>query len=493
VRRRPQLPLDLIVLDRTSAETLYRQLYLQLAKLITDGNLPLNFRLPSSRTLAQKIKVSRNTVVSAYEQLAVEGYIEAKRGSQTIVTATPNPARRPDSATPQELADPFSDRGRQIVAQLLNYNYSGIAHRQSLQPGIPDLRHFPFVAWRRILTHRLQAGGDDIFSYQHFQGYPPLQRVIAHYLATARGVRCVPEQVIITNGAQAAFDLLVRLLTDPGDLVWMEEPGYPAAHSAFVAAGASVAPMPVDATGWDLSSPPEGKLRLIYVTPSCQSPLGVTMRLEQRICLTEIAQRHDAWIVEDDFDGEYQFSGSSILALQGVTAVSRTIYVGTFSKTVFPALRIGFMVLPVRMITNISQALFLTGQYASALLQAALADFIEGGYFTTHLGRMRRLYERRRTEFMALCQLHLGKWLHPASAISGIQTLWYCREGLNDIVIARKARACDVVVTPLSLHYRYGPARHGLIMGFTALERPALEIELKALARILAELAPSKS
>ena len=484
--RRPELLLDLIALDRTSDEPLYRQLYLRLVELIMDGSLPKDGRLPSSRALAQKIKVSRNTVVSAYQQLDVEGYVQAQRGSQTFVAAAPagSSARRPQA--PKEFADPLSRRGRQIVSQPMNF--FGLAHRRSLQPGLPDVTQFPFVTLRRIIARRLQAGGDYVFGYQHIAGYPPLKRAIARYLAVARGVRCEPDQVVITNGAQPAFDLLARILTDPGDSVWMEDPGYPAAQSAFVAAGASILPLTVSAEGWDLSPSSEARIRAIYVTPSCQSPLGLTMRLDQRLRLAEIAREHAAWIVEDDFDGEYRFSGNAVPALQSVTADSRTIYVGTFSKTLFPALRIGYVILPLNMVANISQAMYLTGQYASGILQAALADFIEEGHFTTHLGRMRRLYGKRREDFMVRCQSELGEWLDPIPVDSGIQSLWYCREGLDDVEITNRARENGVVVTPLSLHYRQSRPRHGLILGYTALEPPALHGELRTLRRIFIDL-----
>jgi GntR family transcriptional regulator/MocR family aminotransferase len=484
--RRPELLLDLIALDRKSDEPLYRQLYLRLIELIMDGSLPIGGRLPSSRGLAQKIKVSRNTVVGAYQQLEVEGYVQTQRGSQTFVAAAPTRLITRRIEEPEGQNDPLSKRGRQIVSQPMNF--FGLAHRRSLQPGIPDVSHFPFVTLRRIIAHRLQAGGDYVFGYQHITGYPPLKQAISRYLAAARGVRCEPDQIVITNGAQPAFDLLARILTDPGDSVWMEDPGYPAAQSAFVAAGASITPLPVSAEGWRLSAPPEDKPRAIYVTPSCQCPLGVTMRLEQRLRLAELARAYDAWIIEDDFDGEYRFSGNAVPALQGVTADSRTIYVGTFSKTMFPALRIGYMILPSNMVANLSQAMFLTGQYASGILQAALADFIEEGYFTTHLGRMRRLYGKRREEFMVSCQSELGEWLDPAPTDSGIQSLWYCRSGLNDVEITLRARESGVVVTPLSLHYRQSPPRHGLILGYTALERSALQTELRTLRRIFMDL-----
>ena len=279
--RRPELLLDLIALDRKSPEPLHRQLYLRLIELIMDGSLPFDGRLPSSRALAQKINVSRNTVVSAYQQLEVEGYVQAQRGSQTFVATAPTEATTHRIEGLTSAKDPLSKRGRQMISQPMNF--FGLADRRSLQPGLADVTHFPFVTLRRIIAHRLQAGGDYVFGYQHISGYPPLKRAIARYLAAARGVRCEPDQVVITNGAQPAFDLLARILTDPGDSVWMEDPGYPAAQSAFVAAGASIMPLPVSAEGWELFAPPEERLRAIYVTPSCQSPLGVTMRLDHRL------------------------------------------------------------------------------------------------------------------------------------------------------------------------------------------------------------------
>jgi GntR family transcriptional regulator / MocR family aminotransferase len=483
--RRLQIPLDLIVLDRENGDALYRQLYVILRDLIMSGVLPFNLRLPSSRALSEDLGISRNTVVSTYEQLEIEGFVEARRGSQTYVAAAPKTLPGEASGHCAVPTDPLSARGRQMVEETLDY--AGMAHRRSMQPGIPDVRYFPFNTWRRILTRRLQAGGDDVFGYHYRSGYPPLQRVIARYLATARGVRCEPEQIIITNGAQSAFDLFARILTDPGDTVWVEEPGYPAAQSAFKAAGASIKPLLVTTDGWDLSNPPEGRIRVIYVTPSCQSPLGVTMRLEERLQLTEIAKRHGAWIIEDDFDGEYRFAGRPVPALQGITPDSRTIYVGTFSKTVFPALRIGFTILPENMVANLSQAIFVSGQYPSTLLQAALADFMVEGHFTTHLGRMRRLYGKRREQFEALCEKYLGEWLYPANAESGIQSLWYFRGYFNDVDIVRRCRDVGVVMTPLSIHYGHALARHGLIFGYTALEPEAMKAELMALRAVLVD------
>jgi len=233
---------------------------------------------------------------------------------------------------------------------------------------------------------------------------------------------------------------------------------------------------------------PDDPIRVIYVTPSCHYPLGTTMRLDQRRLLIEIAKTKNAWIIEDDFDGEYRFAGAAIPALHGVTPNSRTIYVGTFSKTIFPSLRIGFMVLPKHIIGNFALASFLTGQYASTLMQSALADFISDGHFTTHLGRMRRLYRKRREHFMSLCGSYLGHWLEPTSNDAGIQSLWYCKTAIKDEHILDMARRRDIVAMPLSVHYWHGNARNGLIFGYAALETSVIERELASLRSIFQQL-----
>ena len=255
---------------------------------------------------------------------------------------------------------------------------------------------------------------------------PPLKAAIARHLETSRGVSCDPEQIVITGGAQAAFDVLARLLLNPEDAVWMEEPGYPGAQGSFVAAGAKLVPLRVGPTGWDLR-PPSEPIRLIYVTPSCQCPLGVTMRMEQRFQLIDIARQNDAWILEDDFDGEYRFSGRPVPAMQGNDPSGRTIYVGTFSKTIFPSLRLGFMVLPRRLAEAAQRAMFLTGHSPPLILQGGLADFISEGHFATHLARIRRIFAKRREMFQHHCAGFLGAWLKPVGSESGIQALWDAR------------------------------------------------------------------
>src|SRR6185369_2183156 len=219
------------------------------------------------------------------------------------------------------------------------------------------------------------------------------------YLKIARGVRCRPEQIVVTTGAQAALDLLARILLDAGETVWMEEPGYYGAQAAFVAAGAELVPLHVDNQGWRLAPPTNVTPRVIYVTPACQHPLGMTMRMDQRLRLLELAERLDAYVIEDDFDGEYRFLGRPVQAMQGSDTFDRVIYVGTFAKLLFPALRLGFMVIPEFLLPDFSRLLSITGQFAPLLLQAALADFIDEGHMSMHLKRMRRIYAARRQTF----------------------------------------------------------------------------------------------
>jgi GntR family transcriptional regulator/MocR family aminotransferase len=305
--------------------------------------------------------------------------------------------------------------------------------------------------------------------YYCYAGHPSLREAVAKYLGIARGVDCSPEQVVVVTGAQAALDLVARILLDQGDTVWMEEPGYLGARSALLGSGARLGPLRVTRQGWEFGDGGLSPPRLIYVTPSCQWPLGTIMRMEERLQLLALAERHDAWIVEDDYDGEYRFRGRPIPAMQGLDRSSRVIYVGTFGKTLFSSLRLGFLVVPPELSESFDRAISITGQFAPQLLQHTLADFIRQGHFAAHLKRMRRLYARRQQQFVALCRQHLARWMTVAENDSGMQLLGRFVASFDDREVAAEALRHGIDVQPVSINYHHDDPEHGLLLGFAGL------------------------
>jgi GntR family transcriptional regulator/MocR family aminotransferase len=352
---------------------------------------------------------------------------------------------------------------------------------------MPDAESFPFGTWSRLLARRAKVARNDLFGTYNVDGYPPLQQAIASYIKVARGVRCRPEQIVITTGAQAALDLLARVLLDAGDAAWVEEPGYYGAQAAFVAAGAQLVPLHVGEQGWRLDPPANQTPRLIYVTPACQHPLGATMRMDQRLRLIELAERMDAYVIEDDFDGEYRFLGRPVQAMQGADTSDRVIYVGTFAKLLFPALRLGFMVLPEFLLPHISSVLSITGQFAPLLLQAALADFIDEGHMSAHLKRMRKIYAARRQVFRRLAQSELSEWMTLRPTDAGIQFVGELRSGLDDVAIAAAARRRGLNVSPLSMHYRHDKPKPGLVLGYAASSEASMPAAFRSLRQAFVE------
>ena len=477
-----QVPLDAILLEADSSLTLHRQLYQQLKQLILDSTLKAGTAMPSSRLLARDLGVGRNTIIAAYEQLASEGYLETAERSRTAVADLALGRRAQQAAPAGQFADKLSERGKLMGSQPRQASFPG---ELAFHPGTPDIASFPFDQWRRLLSRRLISGGDDLFGYHSITGHPALKESIAAYLRASRNVDCEPSQIVVTTGAQAALDLLSRMLLQPGDPVWMEEPGYLGAQSTFLAAGAVLKPLHVNENGWQLDDLPSKPMRAIYLTPSCHFPLGVTMRMEQRLRLLEIARQWDSWIIEDDFDSEYRFTGQPIPAMQGADPTGRTIYVGTFAKTLFPALRLGFMVLPPGLLDPVRRAINITGQFAPLVLQATLADFMDRGMFAQHLRRMRRLYARRRDMLVSIGQQQIGHWLSNVSSDAGIQTLWNLDSRWRDLDLADAAAAVSLNIAPLSRHYRHGEGRNGLILGYAALDEQTMRRGFDKLRQLL--------
>jgi GntR family transcriptional regulator/MocR family aminotransferase len=391
-----------ITLDPSAATPLYRQLYEGLRAAILSGRLKAGARLPATRALASDFGVSRNTVMNAYAQLLAEGYVEGEVGSGTYVSRTlPDELLHARSHAIQvhqltQEGRRLSQRGARLASmQVPTPRFpSGV---KAFRPGIPALDAFPYELWARLMARRWRRPQRALLGYGDPAGYRPLREAIAAYLGEARAVRCRAEQVIVVAGSQQALDLTARMLLDEGEGAWIEDPGYLGARGALVGAGARLAPIPVDGEGLDVaagevSSP---AARLVYVTPSHQYPFGVTMSLPRRLALLKWASQAGAWVIEDDYDSEYRYAGRPLAALQGLDSEGRVIYLGTFSKVLFPALRLGYMVVPPDLVDAFMAARALSDRHCPVLDQAALADFIGDGHFARHIRRMRALYAER--------------------------------------------------------------------------------------------------
>lgn len=462
-----RLSLDIMSVDRTSEEPMHRQIYGALRRYVLDGQIQPNTLLPSTRSLAEDLRVGRNTVIAAYDQLLAEGFIEARAGSGTWVapiqqnrTAT---TARPNLGTAARL----SRRGQTIVDGPQPPRNAGVIN---FHPGVPETETFPFSIWSSLLVRNARSRDESLLGYLSFAGHPGLRQSIASNISLSRGINCTADQVIIVTGAQAALDLVSRVLMDEGDHVWMEEPGYLGAKSAFLASGAKLAPLKVDRRGWNLADPALPPPRLIYVTPSCQWPFGTTMRIEERLQLLDIAERHGAWVIEDDYDGEYRFRGRPVPALRGLDHSDRVVYIGSFGKTLIPALRIGYLIVPRELSTSFDKAVSITGQFAPLILQATVDDFIRQGYFATHLKRMRRLYARRQANFVRLCREHLGEWITIEENDSGMQLLAAFKRPLNDRDVVAAAVKEGLDVQGISINYHSTTPEHGLLLGYAAMD-----------------------
>ncbi|WP_259666841.1 MULTISPECIES: rhizopine catabolism transcriptional regulator MocR [Rhizobium] len=468
---RTRFPSDMLVLDREASVPMHRQLYEKLRSEILAGRLKADTRLPPTRLMAEDLGVSRNTVISTYDALLAEGYLESRSGSGTWVATLPADAVTARNALDKTGAPSLSSRGSRMAKQPRDRTTPG---HIAFHPGYPEIKSFPFSTWARLLKRHTRYSQEDLYGYHWVTGHPRLKTAIAEYLQASRGVDCGPEQVIVVNGTQAALDILARVLVDEGDVCWMEEPGYIGAQNALLSAGARLVPLPVGRDGWSLDDEARPAPRLIFVTPSCQWPLGCVMRMEDRLRLLQIAERHDAWIVEDDYDSEYRFRGRPIPAMQGLDKSGRVIYMGTFAKTLFPSLRIGFVVVPPHLADGFKRVASNTGHYPSLLLQAALADFISEGYFATHLRRMRRLYAERQKVFVSMCHRSLNRWLSIEESDAGMQLVGRFTQAVEDETLWAAAQKQGVNFSPLSRQFFSSPPEQGAILGYAGIDLKAM-------------------
>ncbi|HST60550.1 MAG TPA: PLP-dependent aminotransferase family protein [Longimicrobium sp.] len=485
-------------LDPTDRLPLHRQLYAEIRNAIVGGRIPAGARIPSSRGLAEDLGVSRTTVLQAVDQLRAEGYLTTVMGSGTrVVDVLPEKLTRVRLAAPavpgRAPAGGLSARGQAIVDTPRSI-FRATGDIPAFRLGIPGLDLFPRKVWNRLLIHRARMTSVTELDYGSPPGVPVLREAIARYVASSRGVRCTPEQVIVISGVQHGMGFLARLLLDPGDKAWLEEPAYLAARAALSAASARIVPVPVDCEGLDVA---EGirrapDARLAFVSPSHQYPLGVTMSLQRRLMLIDWAREANAWILEDDYDSEFRYGGGPLMALQGLDGGSRVIYLGTFSKSVFPALRIGFIVVPQELVEGFARARMLTEQHPPILQQLVLADFIREGHFARHIRRMRRAYEARQDALVTAVHRELGATLALDPTDAGLHMTGYLPPDLPDQEVTREALARGVEVSPLSVHYQEpGRARNGLLMGFASIDEAAIRDGVRRLAQAIDAVARS--
>mgnify|MGYP005980462729 CR=1 FL=1 len=476
-------------LNEEPDKRLQRRLYNAIRRTILDGSLLPGSRMPGSRDLAQQLGLSRNTVLTVYEQLLAEGYIVARRGSGTFVADT-----APDSflscqseqddegegATPSSL----SRRGEQLL------NRASASPRQwgAFIPGVPDVSAFPHRLFSKIQARLGRRPPPERLTYSCQGGTPELRNALVDYLRVARSVRCHADQILITEGTHQAIDLVARMLCDAGDHAWIEEPSYWGIRNVLKINEINMHPIPVDHHGMIAPEQVNKAPRLIFVTPSHQYPLGAVMSLERRRHLLALARHTGAWIVEDDYDSEFRFSGQPIPALQGLVADAPVIYMGTFSKTLYPGLRIGYVVLPRPLAERMKTAHAELYRSGHSIIQAALAEFIQAGHYTAHIRRMRLLYGRRRAFVRALIEHELGPdAVSDFSDNAGLHMILNLPSGSDDVAIAQLANQRNILVRPLSRYYLTDRRRSGLIMGFASQQEEQMAAAFQALLTCIRE------
>ncbi len=500
-------PATLVEIDATIRTPAYRQIYDSLREAIVSGRLAPGSPIAGTRVLASDLGVSRNTVNAAIAQLRAEGYVVARARSGTFVNErlpevlapVPRGHRtdahrtvRPRSRAPAR----FARRSASSVALSklpLAAGRSLVEPARPFQTGVPALDAFPWTLWARLLGHRVRRAGAVLSGYGSVLGYLPLRQAIARYLAAARGARCTAEQIVVTAGAQQGLDLVGRVLVDPDDVVWLEDPGYPAARGVFSAAGARIVPVGLDAEGLQPAAVAGGgSPRLVYVTPSRQYPTGITMSAARRLELLRWADAADAWIVEDDYDSEFRYASQPLGCLQGLDDGGRVIYVGTFSKTVFPGLRLGYLIVPEGLVEAFGEARAVSDRQPPGIEQAVLADFITLGHFARHVRRMRSLYEERRDVLLAAARESLGDDVAFGDTAAGMLALAWLPAGVSDQEVSRRALAAGVEAPPLTSYAIRPLRRGGLLLGYAGFPPVALRAAMRHLGAVIRASTPGR-
>ena len=484
--------MDLVIyLDRTSTTALYQQLTEKIRTAVLEGRLKPNHKLPSSRSLAKSLTVSRSTVTQSYEQLESEGYLETRKGSGTYVCH-----RLPDEWLRSQPIEPITKKAT------TNYHLSNFARNLatinrlsvdepdceiSFRYGNPATKYFPTKKWHKLIARHSQNSPELLNYFPRSAGYLPLREQIADYLRRSRAVNCSRDRVIMVNGSQQALDLIARLLLNIGDWIAVEEPGYLGARYCFMGQSAKIQPIAVNSLGLDVEalSKCDRALKLVYVTPSHQFPTGVTMPLSQRIALLQWAEKTNTLIIEDDYDSEYRYESQPIPALQGMDRSNSVIYIGTFSKTMFPALRIGYLVVPSNLTAIVSKAKWLCDRFCPILEQYALTDWIREGHFERHIRRMRQLYNSRRQALIAAFKKYLGDRVTILGENAGIHLMVKIETNLSDETIIQKAAVAGIGLISAREYYLQPQNTGEFVFGYAQLEETEIERGISKLSQVL--------
>ncbi len=472
---------------------LFQRVYDALRGAILRGDLAQGARLPSSRGLASDLGLSRTTVLLAYEQLHAEGYVTGRVGSGTYVaTELPDMALRSaevESGKPCVVADVrVSQYAQRLATMAVVPEDQAPRVRYDFRYGTPALDDQLIEIWRRMLTRTMRKASLRSLLYGPPEGSESLRQAVAAYLIRSRAVRCRPEQVIIVNGSQQALDLTARVLVDPGDRVLIEDPCYLGTRKVFAAAGANLVAAAVDDEGLDAAQlPPEADdARLACVAPSHQFPSGATMALGRRLSLLGWAEERGAFIFEDDYDSEYRYEGRPIESMQGLDQTGRVIYAGTFSKVVFPALRVGYVVLPESLIEPFVAAKWLSDRHTPTLEQDTLAAFIREGHFERHLRRARTRNAARRAALLDALDRFFGDRIEIQGANAGMHMVVWLHDTTAPQLerLITRARAAGVGISSVAPYYQQPPSSAGLLLGYANLTETEIDAGIACLAAI---------
>ena len=459
----------LVTFDNRSDIPFYRQIYDGYRAAILSGRLRPGERLPSTRALATELNISRLPVVNAFEQLLHEGYIEGRAGSGTYVKdSIPDELARPAAALPETAAAPLRPAP---------------PHLGPFRVSLPALDRFPLRLWSRLVSKHARQLTIEQMAYGDAAGHAPLRRAVADYLRTSRAVHCEASEVLIVSGSQMALQICALALLGRGKTVCIEEPGYPGARDALAGTGARIVPVPVDGEGIIVDEIGR-KVRAVYVTPSHQYPLGMSMSASRRLALLEWARRSGAWIIEDDYDSEYRYASRPLGALQGMDTASRVIYIGTFSRVLFPSLRLGYVVVPRDLMDSFVRHRESIDLFSPLLEQLVVTEFLTEGHFGRHVRRMRALYEKRRDALVRGLREHAGG-LVPHNIDAGLHISAFLPEGMDDRIVVREAGQRGIDAIALSSCYAGPRTKSGLVLGFGGTSERRIAMACRTLGEVL--------